>query len=85
MRSVKTVATNHNFGPPAGRESEIGDLPCQWAREEPYGEVIWSVWVPSDDERKAIADGWNVRLGVGWIGAFPPVSVGITHLTESAE
>lgn len=81
MRAVKTEKSNHNFGPPSGHEDTVGDLPCEWDKDDPYGngtEVIWSVWVPSEGERAAIANGQNVKLGVGWIGGFPPVSMTVT-------
>ena len=82
MLPVKTARSNHNFGPPPGREEDIGDLPCEIV-DEPNGDrFIYSVWEPSDEERKALAAGQNVRLGVGWIGAFPPVSLGVTHERE---
>lgn len=87
MNVVKTKNSNHNFGPPPGQEDSIGDLPCQIEDDVPGfggGRVIWSVWEPTKEERRAIANGQNVRLGVGWIGGFPPVSVGITH-EERAE
>jgi hypothetical protein len=85
MRVIQTANSNHNFGPPQGNEEIIGDLPCQIEEGVAAyggGRVIWSVWEPTEAERKAIANGQNVRLGVGWIGGFPPVSVGVTHETE---
>jgi hypothetical protein len=81
MRPVKVSTSNHNFGPPPGREGEIGDLPCQIVDERGYREIV-SVWEPTPEERAAIANGQNVRMGVGWIGGFPPVSLGVTHQTE---
>jgi hypothetical protein len=67
VKPIKTLSSNHNFGPPLGQEETIG-----------YREVV-SVWELSPAERQAIANGQNIRLGVGWIGAFPPVSLGVTH------
>jgi hypothetical protein len=81
VRAVKTENSNHNFGPPRGQEELITDLPCEIEDDVPGygpGRVIWSVWEPTEGERAAIANGHYVRLGVGWIGAFPPVSVGVT-------
>lgn len=78
MRPVATLNTNHNYGPPPGHEETIGDLPCQILDED--GERwVFSVWELSDEERQAIANGLNVRLGIGWIGGMPPVSLGVTH------
>lgn len=83
MRPIKTRRSNHNFGPPVGKEGEIGDLPCEIIDSENGERYVWSVWEPSDSEREAIEAGCNVHLGVGWIGAFPPVSLGVTHLTDA--
>jgi hypothetical protein len=83
VRPIQTEASNHNFGPPRGHETDIGDLPCEIV-EADLGRYIYSVWELNDAERKAIASGQNLRLGVGWIGGFPPVSLGVTHETETA-
>ena len=82
MRPIKTDETNHNFGPPRGREDSIGDLPCR--NEMLDGStVVYSVWEPSEHERAAIARGENLRIGVfGLGGGMVPISLGITHLKE---
>jgi hypothetical protein len=85
MKAIKTEHSNHNFGPPKGQEDVITDLPCEIEDDVPgyaRGRVIWSVWEPSEGERRAIANGQNIKLGVGWIGGFPPVSVGVTAETK---
>lgn len=82
MRPIKTARSNHNFGPPPGKEGEIGNLPCEIVDYDGGERYIYSVWKPSRAEREAIANGQNVSLGVGWIGGFPPVSLGITPLEE---
>jgi hypothetical protein len=82
MKPVQTAETTENFAPPPGvTDGSIGDLPCAII-DEGRGRTIYSVWELSDEERKAIANGWNVRLGVAWIGAMPPVSLGVTHLAR---
>lgn len=78
MNVVKTARTNHNFGPPPGKEGEIGDLPGYWEDTE-HGRFFYAVYELSDEDRKAISNGYNIRLGVGWVGVFPPVSLGVTH------
>lgn len=78
MRAIRTSTSNHSIGPPAGQEGEIGALPCEIVDTD-LGRFIYSTWVLSDEERQAIANGLNIRLGVGDIGAFPPVSLGVTH------
>jgi hypothetical protein len=85
MRPVKTVNSNHNFGPPLGQEDVIGDLPCQVVTALDGTKTIYSVWELSDEDRAAIANGYNLRLGVGWIGGFPPVYLGVTHEQATAE
>ena len=84
MRPIETTETNYNLGPPPGKEDEIGSLPCFKDNDE-NGTVFYSVWEPSEGEREAIAKGGNIRLGVYWIGGFPPVSLGLTHLEEVAK
>ena len=79
MKPIKVASSNHNFGPPPNvADGSIGDLPCEIVGYDD-GCYVYSVWQPSEAERKAIANGQNVRLGVGWIGGFPPVSLGVTH------
>ena len=77
MRAVKTKNSNHNFGPPHGRADDVDNLPCE-ITERDGDQVVRSVWVPSDEERKAIAEGMNIELDVWWIGAFAPVSINVT-------
>lgn len=79
MKAVRTENSNHDFGPPDGKEDEILNLPCQLIVDD-GGEVkvVRSVWVISDEEREYIANGGNIELDVYWIGAFPPVSVNVT-------
>lgn len=78
MKAFKTENSNHTFGPPPGKEDEILSLPCEVMEDEEGREVIRSVWVPTDEERKAISEGQNVLMDMWWIGAFPPVAIGVT-------
>lgn len=78
MKPVATAQTNHTFGPPSGKEDEIGSLPGYWEETE-HGRFFYAVYELNDEDRKAISNGYNIRLGVGWIGGFPPVSLGVTH------
>jgi hypothetical protein len=81
---VKTAETNMNYGPPAGLDGEIGDLPC--ARLTEHGHRgIYSVWELTDHERECIANGYNIRLGIIGMEPIPPVSLGVTHLQNAAE
>lgn len=82
MRPVKTKNSNHNFGPPKGvTDGSIGDLPCEIV-ETDLGRYVYSVWELSSAEKVAIANGQNIRLGVGWIGGYPPTSLGVTEEVE---
>jgi hypothetical protein len=75
MKGIETEKTDINYkGPVSG----IGDLPCWRQYDTEYGvNVIYSVWEPSDEERKAIANGANIELGI--VGEpIPPVSVNVT-------
>lgn len=79
MHPLETPNTNHRFGAPPGREAQIGTLPCQIVQAEDGTRTIYSVWALSAADREAIANGLNLQLGVGWVGAMPPVSLGVTH------
>ncbi len=85
MRPIKTANSNHNFGPPLGQEEYIGDLPCEIVDEPGQHREVVSVWEPSPAERLAILNGQNIRLGIGWVGAFPPVSIVVTDETRLKE
>lgn len=83
MRPIRTENSNHNWGPPPGQEGVIGNLPCEFPVESDIGSVFtYAVYEPSQEERQLIAEGYNIRLGVGWIGGFPPVSLGVVHEPE---
>jgi hypothetical protein len=64
------------FKLPGGTEDN--DLWVERLEAEGTGEtILGSTWVPTDEERKAIADGANIELLV-WGTAQPPVSVRTT-------
>lgn len=56
-------------------------LPVEIVDQE-HGKVHYSTWEFTDTEREAIASGYNLRLGVTWIGGMPPVSLAITSATR---
>lgn len=75
MRARRTVLTDKVYRLPGGTEDN--DL---WVYEidepdEP-AKIICSVWVPTTEERLAIAQGQNIRLCV-W-GGQPPVAIDLT-------
>lgn len=81
-RPVRTIRTNHGWGAPSGKENEIGLLPVEKVTHEDGSEVHYSVWEFSDAERQAIANGYNLQIGVHWVGVMPPISVGVVHFTR---
>lgn len=79
MKPVKTLSSNHNFGPPIGvTDGSIGDLPCEMLDEQGR-RYVRSIWKPSDEEREWLASGKLIELDVAWIGAFPPISLNVTN------
>lgn len=82
MRPITTAETAFEYGAPPGMEDEIGGFPC--CREPALGRntTIYSVWEPTESERKLIALGHNLRLGIHGMEPIPPVSLAITHLAN---
>lgn len=67
MNPIKTRESNFTY---LGPTPEVADLPC---RTE--GPNTFSVWELTPDERRLIADGANVRLGIHGMRPIPPVSL----------
>lgn len=79
MEPVKTEKSNlvyKGYG-------DVVDLPCERVEAESatlYGHKgILSVWEPTPDEREAIAQGANIKLGIWGMEPIPPVSVEVTN------
>ena len=75
MRARRTHYTTRVFRLPGGTEDN--DL---WVYDMPDNDgdnVICSVWVPTDEERAAIASGENVRLMI-WGYGIPPLAIDTT-------
>jgi hypothetical protein len=71
MRARRTHRSNKVFTLPGGTEDN--DLWVEVMRGEPSGHLILcSTWVPTDEERKLIAEGHNIDLLI-WGSAQPPV------------
>lgn len=87
MQWIETENTNITYkggGP-------VGDLPCERAvvnigtEEEPQAaRVIFSVWEPTEEERRLIAQGHNVRLGI-LTEPIPPVMLDVVDEPRKAE
>jgi hypothetical protein len=69
MTPIKTNEANFTY---LGPTPEIADLPC---RNE--GTDTYSVWEPTAEERRMIAEGAHVRLGIYGARPIPPVSLQI--------
>lgn len=78
MKPRRTHHSDKVFRLPGGTEDN--DL---WATVYPAdansGPALGSVWVPTDEERQAIADGENIELIV-WGTGHPPVAMRTTDV-----
>jgi hypothetical protein len=81
MRAHRTVQCNKVFTLPGGTEDN--DLWVEYVTDTDDQTYIMSTWVPSADERKAIANGENIQLCV-WGSGTPPVLVRTTDVPVGA-
>jgi hypothetical protein len=79
---ITTPKTTGIYGAPPGHEESIGGLPYWRATNEYGGTTVYSVWTFSEDERRAIAEGANLVLGI-LHEPIPPVSMSL-HKAEGA-
>lgn len=79
MRARRTERTDKVLRLPGGTEDNDLWFYIETFDDEVLGVVpaICSVWVPSDEERKAIAEGQNIRLIV-FADHFNPTTIDIT-------
>jgi hypothetical protein len=75
MRPRRFHAATGVFALPGGTEDNDLWVERQVVEGHP---VIRSVWEPSEEERRAIADGANVTLMV-WGSGTPPVAIAVTR------
>jgi hypothetical protein len=75
MRARRTENTTRVFRLPGGTEDN--DLWVYDIDDDEGNNIIASVWVPTEHEREAIANGWNVRL-LSWGTSIPPYALDIT-------
>lgn len=75
MKPRRTPTSNRVFRLPGGTEDN--DLWVREDQDEVGAPLICSVWVPTDEERRAIARGDNIELAV-WGTGTPPVSLAVT-------
>lgn len=73
MEPVRTNASNFVY---RGPTPDIGDA---WVQRKPADRAVLMAWLPSEEERAAIAAGALVELGIYGLEPIPPVSVGISR------
>lgn len=73
---ITTRKTTGVYGAPPGHEDSISGLPYWRVQNEYGGTTVYSVWAFTEGERRAIASGANLVLGI--VGEpIPPVSLGV--------
>lgn len=77
VRARRTVLSNFVFRLAGGTEDN--DLWVERKTDDGGNPVISSTWVPTDDERRQIANGANIELVV-WGQGHPPVMVRTTDM-----
>lgn len=70
------------YGAPHVMEAQIGGLPCIRMTSAGGYKGVFSVWEFTDVERKLIADGANIELGILGREPIPPVSLAITDVKK---
>lgn len=83
MQPVKTEKSNFVY---LGPTDDIADLPCERVTEvveDRVHGVVYSVWEPTEEERRAIADGANIKLGIWGMHPIPPVSLEAVQETKT--
>jgi hypothetical protein len=76
MKPRRTVLSDTVFRLAGGTEDNDLWLFCD--TDADGAPLLRSCWVPTDEERRAIADGGNVELIV-WGAGHPPVAMGVVH------
>lgn len=71
MLPIKTNRSNFVY---KGPTPDIGDLPCERTTESGTS-VVYAVFELADEERKAIADGGFIKIGIWGMEPIPPISV----------
>lgn len=77
MRPIRTRKTIGIYGAPIGQEDSIGGLPFWRAQNEYGGTTVYSVWTFDENDRRAIAQGANLVLGIVGMEPIPPVSLSL--------
>jgi hypothetical protein len=81
VRPRRTHESNGVFRLDGGTEDN--DLWVTHGTAEDGVPVVCSVWEPTEDERRQLAEGANLELVV-WGGGTPPVALGLTSVPLGA-
>lgn len=77
MEPVETAKSNLTYD---GDGDQVGDLPCERTTVDGL-TVIYAVYELDDDDRRMIAAGANIKLGI-WAEPISPVSLMVTEETR---
>jgi hypothetical protein len=76
MKPRRTHNSNGVFHLQDGNEDN--DLWIEQVVHSDKTVTLESVWEPTEEERRAIAEGANIRLIVWWTGGLPPTALETT-------
>lgn len=76
MKPVRTRSSNFVY---RGPTPDIGDA---WVERRPGERAVYLDWKPSEEERRLIADGALIRLGIFYMEPIPPVSLNVSEDPE---
>lgn len=74
MKPRRTHESNFTFTLEGGTEDN--DL---WVHRDTENGLITSTWVPTEEERQAIANGANIALTI-WGAGMPPVALNLSDV-----
>jgi len=79
LKPIKTKICNHEFGAPFNWDASVrGECIPLPVYHDKGNSTFYSYWELTDEERKRIADGAHIILGVVGNG-HPPVSVNVSN------
>ena len=77
MNPIRTRKTTGIYGAPPGHDDTIGGLPFWRAQNEYGGTTVYIVWTFDEGERRAIAEGAVLVLGILGPEPISPVSLSL--------
>ena len=82
MTPISIKPCTRRMGSPTGMEDECGTLEISDSHDPIWGNVMQSAWMPSDEERAAIAAGAPIMLQI--VGQSHPVVAVFTGVMTDA-